>query len=232
MPRAKQLTALLTAARDQKVTIKPPPARATRRFPVEWPVALGTSRGAVKAAALDVSTGGMFVKPERLARARCDDRVLDGARRWHTRRSAGARRSCGSSAKPKRSSAASPPGFGLAIIEMTEADRMRWLGFLARIERRAEKRVLSAPSLRGSPSCKRDSRVAVTSSIGGTDPGALVQLAKSDAPPCRRRADRCGVAAKRGVCNARREPVLGAQCSMRHDERRGAACAPGHRPSP
>ena len=58
----RQLTALLTAARAANVTIKPPPPRATRRFPVEWPLCLGTMRGAVKADALDVSTGGMFVQ--------------------------------------------------------------------------------------------------------------------------------------------------------------------------
>src|SRR4029077_1174404 len=34
----QQRTALLTAARAANVTIKPAPPRATRRFPVEWPV--------------------------------------------------------------------------------------------------------------------------------------------------------------------------------------------------
>ena len=51
----RQLTALLTAARAANVTIKPAPPRGTRRYPVEWPVCLGTSRGAVRAEAFDVS---------------------------------------------------------------------------------------------------------------------------------------------------------------------------------
>src|SRR5262249_21431426 len=55
----RELTALLTAARAEKVTIKPPPARSTRRYPVEWPVSFGTVRGTVRAEALDVSTEGM-----------------------------------------------------------------------------------------------------------------------------------------------------------------------------
>ena len=59
----RQLTVLLTAARAANVTIKPPPPRATRRFVVEWPVCLGTMRGAMKAEALDISTTGMFVAP-------------------------------------------------------------------------------------------------------------------------------------------------------------------------
>ena len=58
----RQLTELLVAARDAKITIKPPPPRATRRFPVEWQVGLATARGAIKTVALDVSTGGMFVR--------------------------------------------------------------------------------------------------------------------------------------------------------------------------
>src|SRR5262249_1057324 len=59
----KQLTSLPPAARAANVTIKPPPPRATRRFPVEWPVVLGTVRGAIRADALDVSSEGMFVRP-------------------------------------------------------------------------------------------------------------------------------------------------------------------------
>ncbi|HUS32719.1 MAG TPA: PilZ domain-containing protein, partial [Kofleriaceae bacterium] len=137
----RQLTALLTAARDAKVTIKPPPPRATRRFPVEWPIALGTTRGAVKGTALDVSTGGMFVKPTVSLELGAmvgfsvvlDDGSAPIAGRAKVVRLIGEREAklCGIAA-----------GFGLAVIEMSEADRMRWLGFLARIERRAEKRVL------------------------------------------------------------------------------------------
>ena len=60
----RQLTTLLTAAREAKVVIKPPPPRSNRRFPVEWPVCLGSNRGAMRANALDVSRAGMFVRPQ------------------------------------------------------------------------------------------------------------------------------------------------------------------------
>ncbi|HTL38010.1 MAG TPA: PilZ domain-containing protein [Kofleriaceae bacterium] len=178
----KQLTALLTAARDAKVTIKPPPPRATRRFPVEWPIALGTSRGAVKATALDVSTGGMFVKPNvslELGATVGFSVVLDDgsapiAGRAKVVRLIGEREAklCGIAA-----------GFGLSVIEMSEADRMRWLGFLARIERRAEKRVL----IGAEPSRLAELQAGLAGCgyavVGGTDPGALVQLASGDARP-------------------------------------------------
>ena len=178
----KQLTGLLTAARDAKVTIKPPPPRATRRFPVEWPIALGTTRGAVKATALDVSTGGMFVKPTVSLELGADvgfSVILDDgsapiAGRAKVVRLIGEREAkvCGIAA-----------GFGLAVIEMNEADRMRWLGFLARIERRAEKRVL----IGAEPSRLAELQAGLAGCgyavVGGTDPGALVQLASGDVRP-------------------------------------------------
>lgn len=178
----KQLTTLLTAARDQKVTIKPPPARATRRFPVEWPVTLSTNKGSIKAAALDVSTGGMFVKPnvslELGATIEFSMALDDGNTPVHGH--AKVVRLIGES-EAKQCGLA--PGFGLGILEMTEADRMRWLGFLARIERRAEKRVLVGAE----PARLAELQAGLAGCgyvvVGGADPGVLVQLANSDARP-------------------------------------------------
>ena len=178
----RQLTALLTAARAANVTIKPPPARSTRRFPVEWPICLGTMRGAIKADALDVSTYGMFVRPVLLltletllsfsivvddgggpvaGRAKVVRHVTDGEAQ-----------TCGLA-----------PGFGLSIIDMSEADRSRWDAFIARIERRADKRVL----IGASPARLAELQAALAAAgyavMGGTDPGALVQLANSDTRP-------------------------------------------------
>jgi hypothetical protein len=74
-------------------------------------------------------------------------------------------------------------GFGLLIVSMSEADMMRWYGFLARIERRADKRVLI-----GAQPARLAELAAGLASLGysvtgGTDPGALVQLVKSDTRP-------------------------------------------------
>ncbi len=181
-PARKQLTSLLTAARAAKVTIKPPPARATRRFPVAWPVCLGTLRGAIKAEALDVSAGGMFVRPGHPLQREStlnfavslDDSATPVAGRAKVVRCIGdtLAKTCGI-----------PSGYGLGIIDMAESDRMRWLAFLARVERRAEKRVLvgAAPERlaelqAGLAGCG----YAVT---GGSDPSALLQLARADDRP-------------------------------------------------
>ena len=178
----RQLTALLLAARDAKITIKPPPPRATRRFPVEWQVSLGTLRGGVKAVALDVSTFGMFVQaasPLQVGSALTFSVMLDDGRSQLAGRARVVREIKEGEARVGGLTA----GFGLLIVSMSESDRMRWIGFLARIERRAEKRVLigaDAARLAELQAGLASLGYAVT---GGTDPGALVQLANAEARP-------------------------------------------------
>jgi hypothetical protein len=178
----RTLTALLVAARDAKVTIKPPPPRATRRFPVEWQVALGTVRGAVKATALDVSVQGMFVQPAvplEVGSTVTFSVVLDDG----TSPIAGRAKVVRQVKEVEAKECGLLPGYGIVIVSMSEADRMRWLGFLARIERRADKRVL----IGADPARLAELQAGLASLgyavTGGTDPGALVQLAKSDGRP-------------------------------------------------
>jgi PilZ domain-containing protein len=178
----RQLTSLLTAARAANVTIKPPPARRERRYPVEWPLCLGTMRGAVRADALDVSREGMFVRPSHalaLDSLLNFSVVLDDASSPIAGRAKVVRlinetdaRTCGLA-----------PGYGLSITEMGEADHERWIGFLGRVAKRAEKRVLvgAAPArLSEIQGWLAAAGYAVT---GGTDPGALVQLAGAEQRP-------------------------------------------------
>ncbi len=176
------LTELLMAAREAKIVIKPPPARATRRFPVEWQIILGTTRGALKAIALDVSTGGMFVRPN--VALQVDTTIsfsvtLDDA----SAPIAGRARVVRSIAEVEARECGLEAGFGLELCDMSEADRMRWLGFLARIERRAEKRVL----IGAEPARLAELQAHLASLgytvVGGTDPGTLVQLANAEKRP-------------------------------------------------
>jgi hypothetical protein len=64
-----------------------------------------------------------------------------------------------------------------------EPDRLRWLGFLARIERRAEKRVLIGADPRRLAELQAGLASLGYAVSGGTDPGTLVQLAGADARP-------------------------------------------------
>jgi hypothetical protein len=131
----RQLTALLVAARDAKITIKPPPRRASSRFPVEWLVRLDTTKSGVRARAIDVSVGGMFVCPDAPLLLDSTPRfsmVLDDGGPPVAGRARVVRRI----SDPEAKACGLVAGYGLAIDDMAEADRKRWLGFLARVEPR------------------------------------------------------------------------------------------------
>jgi len=177
-----QLTALLTAARADNVMIKPPPSRGNRRFVVEWTVCLGTKRGVIKADAFDVSLSGMFVRPAVTLEigSTCSFSIVvdDGGEAI-----AGRARIVRQLDEPAAASCGLAPGFGLALIEMSEADQPRWEAFIARIEKRTAKRVLigaPAPRLAKLQTTLAGSGYAV---IGVADPGALAQLATADIRP-------------------------------------------------
>ena len=178
----RQLTALLTAARAANVTIKPAPPRGTRRYPVEWPVCLGTTRGAVRAEALDVSSDGMFVKPVHALTldahvtfsAVLDDNLppVSGHARVVRNISEADARTSGMSS-----------GYGLVILEMNEFERDRWSGFLSRVARRATKRVLIAASPARLAELETGLVAGGYATTGGTEPGAIAQLVSAEARP-------------------------------------------------
>jgi PilZ domain len=178
----KQLTALLTAARAANVTIKPPPARATRRFPVEWPISIGTPRGVVKADALDISSEGMFVRPLHALELESTlnfSAILDDTNSPAVGRALVVRQITEAEAR----TAGLSTGYGLRIADMGDADRQRWLAFVHRVERRADKRVLIGASPARLAELQSSLAAAGYAVMGGTDPGALVQLASADARP-------------------------------------------------
>jgi len=178
----KELTALLTAARAAKVTIKPPPARATRRYAVEWPVTFGTLRGAVRAEALDVSTEGMFVRP-------LHDLVLDANLTFTVVLDdgqapvSGRARAVRHVGEVEARGAGLSPGYGLMILEMAELERERWCAFLARIEKRASKRVLIGAGPARLAELQSGLVAAGYAVTGGSDRDIIAQLASAEARP-------------------------------------------------
>jgi len=174
----QQLTTLLTAARAAAVTIKPPPARSTRRYPVDWPVCLGTMRGAIRADALDISYGGMFVRPNhplQIDTTLSFSMVLDDGGAPISGRAKVVRhitehdaRACGLVA-----------GYGLHISDMGDVDLGRWMRFLARIEQRADKRVLVGATAARLVELQTSLAAIGYAVSGGTDPGTLVHLASA-----------------------------------------------------
>ncbi|HEX3758371.1 MAG TPA: hypothetical protein VHW23_06675 [Kofleriaceae bacterium] len=180
----RQLTALLTAARAANVTIKPAPPRGTRRYPVEWPVCLGTSRGAVRAEALDVSSDGMFVKPIHplsLDAHVTFSAVLDDSQPPVSGHARVVRNITAADADAL--DAGLSPGYGLIILEMADPERERWSRFLRRVAKRSSKRVLIAASSARLAELETGLVAGGYATAGGTEPGAIAQLVSAEARP-------------------------------------------------
>jgi hypothetical protein len=176
----RELTALLTAARAANVTIKPPPPRSTRRYPVEWPIALGTAHGAVRAEALDVSTEGMFVRPQVPLEAHLTfSAVLDDAQPAVSGRARVVRHIAEAEAKARGRAS----GYGLSILEMADGDRERWQSFVMRIEKRSSRRVLVGAVPARLVELQAVLVAAGYAVTGGSEPGAIAQLASAEAQP-------------------------------------------------
>lgn len=178
----RELTALLTAARAAKVTLKPPPPRRTRRYSVAWPVRLGTARGVVRAEALDVSTAGMFVRPVHALTLDANvtfTAVLDDGLAPISGRSRVIRNLSDDEARAVGRS----PGYGLSIVEMAEEDRARWSAFLLRIERRSERRVLICATPARLTELQSGLEAAGYVVTGSSEPGAVARLASAEAHP-------------------------------------------------
>jgi hypothetical protein len=164
------------------VTIKPAPPRSTRRYPVEWPVCLGTTRGAVRAEALDVSAEGMFVKPVHALTLDAHvtfSAVLDDS----LPPVSGHARVVRNIAEADARSSGLVPGYGLVILDMAELERERWSGFLSRVSRRAAKRVLIAASAARFAELETGLVAGGYATTGGSEPGAIAQLVSADARP-------------------------------------------------
>ena len=178
----RELTALLTAARAAKVTLKPPPPRRTRRYSVAWPVRLGTARGVVRAEALDVSTGGMFVRPLHALTLDANvtfTAVLDDGLAPISGRSRVIRNLGDDEARAVGRS----PGYGLSIVEMADEDRARWSAFLLRIERRSERRVLIGAAPARLAELQSGLEAAGYVVTGSSEPSAVARLASAEAHP-------------------------------------------------
>jgi hypothetical protein len=178
----RQLTALLTAARAANVTIKPAPPRGTRRYPVEWPVCLGTSRGAVRAEAFDVSSDGMFVKPVHplsLDAHVTFSAVLDD----NQPPVSGHARVVRTISEADAQDSGLWPGYGLVILEMADPERERWSRFLRRVASRATKRVLIAASAARLTELEGGLVAGGYATTGGSEPGEIAQLVSGEARP-------------------------------------------------
>ena len=74
-------------------------------------------------------------------------------------------------------------GYGLVIVDMAELDRRQWIGFLDRVRRRTEKRVLVGASATRLEELTSGLTAAGYTVTAGSDPGVLVRLADLEPRP-------------------------------------------------
>lgn len=137
-----QLTNVLRRAVQAGISLKPPPARAEVRFPVHWPMRILTSWGELGAAALDVSKSGLFVAPSQPI-TRQDllfQMSLDQGGTPLSGRAQVAREVSDEMATER----GLQRGYGVRILDFSTEDSARYQGFLDRVRRRTEKRLLVA----------------------------------------------------------------------------------------
>lgn len=179
-PARSRLLELLQEARNRGVVIKPPPPRASMRFPVRWPVELRAAHPS-HVDALDVSSGGLFVNAPTLAvGTRLAITIPVDVGDPPIELTAAVVRVVSASVASARGLA---PGAGLAIVDLSEGDGVRWSRFLVRVERRATRTVLvgaSMPRLEAITRALADAGYAVAPC---TDPGSLIRLADTGALP-------------------------------------------------
>jgi hypothetical protein len=142
----------------------------------------GTMRGAVRGEALDVSTEGMFVRP-------LNDLALDANLTFTAVLDDGLQPVSGRARAVRRvgeveaRGAGLSPGYGLMILEMSDAERERWCAFLARIEKRASKRVLIGAAPARLAELQSGLVAAGYAVTGGSDRDIIAQLASVEARP-------------------------------------------------
>ncbi len=180
-PARQRLIEVLLAARNAGITVRPPPSRASVRFPVRWPVHLAGAPGPFRGEAHDVSSGGFFVATPHALDLGAEIRFampLDVADAPVEGRARVARIQ-GAEATARGIAG----GFGLQIVDMAGEHRGAWSAFLGRVRRRSEKRILvgAAPERLGElVSGLGAAGYAVTA---GSDPGVLMRLAELDPNP-------------------------------------------------
>jgi PilZ domain len=177
----QQLIELLTAARHAGVTIKPPPTRHAVRFPVCWPVQVAIGDDSFHADALDVSERGMFLAIQGSIHvgAEIDISVPMEEGESVTARARVARLLPAREASPRGLRG----GTGLELTSMSEPDRALWTGFLDRVRRRTERRVVVGASPGRIDEIASALTAAGYSVTTGSDAGVLVRLADLEPRP-------------------------------------------------
>jgi hypothetical protein len=138
-----RLVTLLKRAKQGGISLKPPPPRASVRFPVRWPANVITSWGELNTAALDVSRSGLFLAATGTAIG-ARELVFHLPMDTTGRALAGRAQIAREVSEDMASRRGLARGYGVRILDFSRNDAQRYDSFLERIRLRTEKRVLVA----------------------------------------------------------------------------------------
>jgi hypothetical protein len=137
------LEAILRAVGADKLrSLEPPPHRRAARYPVQWPVQLGWTKGRVRSQALDVSRHGMFVGCEDVACPPDGPVHMTIAIDDHGTPVLAAGRVARALPGAQARQLGTASGIGIEITAMSERDQRSWSAFVNRVARRAEREVM------------------------------------------------------------------------------------------
>jgi hypothetical protein len=178
--RAK-LVSLLKRAKQSGISLRPPPPRASVRFPVRWPTGVITSWGELSTASLDVSRSGLFIAAGTVIGAReiIFHLPMDTSGRALSGRAEVAREVTEEMANQRGLTR----GYGVRIIDFTRNDGERYDSFLERIRQRTEKRVMVAARRERATDLGRGLMAAGYAVHSGNDLIALAESMNEAGPP-------------------------------------------------
>jgi hypothetical protein len=177
----RRLIALLMEARAAGITLEPPPVRNATRLPIRLPTRLRTAIGEVAAAALDISTAGLFLATD--YELRSDDFSFQipldlGGPPLRGRASV-----VRSVSADTASARGLHRGYGIAITEIGDSERARLEGFLARVEKRIARRVLVVADADRAQELASSLTAVGYAASSYSDPDSVDQLLSTDPHP-------------------------------------------------
>jgi len=181
-PLRAKLVSLLKRAKHSGISLRPPPPRASVRFPVRWPAGVITSWGELNTAALDVSRSGLFLASTSTtigAREIIFHLPMDTTGRALSGRAQIAREVTEEMAAQRGLTR----GYGVRIIDFTRNDAARYDSFLDRIRLRTEKRVMIAARRERATELGRGLIAAGYAVHSGNDATALNDSMNEAGPP-------------------------------------------------
>jgi hypothetical protein len=176
-----KLVNLLKRAKQSGISLRPPPPRASVRFPVRWPTGVITSWGELSTASLDVSRSGLFIAAGTVIGAReiIFHLPMDTSGRALSGRAEVAREVTEEMATQRGLTR----GYGVRIVDFTRNDGERYDSFLERIRQRTEKRVMIAARRERATDLGRGLMAAGYAVHSGNDLVALAESMNEAGPP-------------------------------------------------